>query len=155
MTAASDPFDLERFVGAQDAVIEDALAELRSGRKTGHWIWFVFPQMAGLGSSPTSRFYAIDSLVEARAYLAHPVLGPRLLAAVDAVLSVRGGTAVDILGDVDARKLRSSATLFHRADPGEPRFPAVLERFFDGETDPATDRLLAQAAADREHGSER
>lgn len=138
-----DRFDLERFVRAQDDVYAGVLAELRAGRKTGHWIWFIFPQMAGLGRSPTSRFYAITSLEEARAYLAHPVLGPRLLACVDEVLaSPAGVSAVDIFGELDARKVQSSMTLFWRANPGEPRFAAMLERFYDGEPDAATDASL-------------
>lgn len=135
-----DAFDLERFVRAQDDVYAGALAELRSGHKTGHWIWFIFPQLLGLGRSPTSRFYAISSPGEARAYLAHPVLGPRLLACVDAVLAVRAGVAAeDIFGELDARKVQSSMTLFGRAAPDEPRYAAMLERFYDGAPDAATD----------------
>jgi uncharacterized protein (DUF1810 family) len=140
----SDPFDLDRFLAAQDrgGTYEAALAELRRGEKTGHWIWFVFPQVAGLGHSPTSRHYAIGSLAEAKAYLAHPVLGPRLRACARALLEVEGRSAVEILGDLDAHKLRSSMTLFHRADPGAEVFTAVLERYFGGVADPATDARL-------------
>src|SRR5688572_30698624 len=114
------PFDLDRFVAAQEGVYRSALDELRAGRKTGHWMWFVFPQVAGLGSSDMSRRYAIGSLAEARAYLAHPILGARLRECARALLAVRGRGAEAILGDIDARKLRSSMTLFHRADPDDP-----------------------------------
>lgn len=146
MPAASD---LQRFVDAQDAggTYERALAELRAGRKTSHWMWFVFPQLAGLGRSETARRYAIASLAEARAYLAHPLLGPRLRAAGAALLdgadAVGAPDAVAVLGSVDALKLRSSMTLFARAAPEEPLFTHLLERFNDGEPDPATLALLA------------
>ena len=136
--------DLGRFVSAQAGVYEGALLELRRGRKTGHWIWFIFPQVAGLGSSEMSRYYAIGSLDEARAYLAHPVLGPRLLACAAAVLAVSGRSAAEILGSVDAVKLRSSMTLFQRAAPDEPVFGRVLDRYFDGIADPATDEQLSR-----------
>lgn len=139
-----DPFDLERFTRAQAEAFDDALAELRAGRKTGHWIWFVFPQLLGLGRSPTSRFYAIGGIEEARAYLAHPILGPRLVACVDTLLAAPAGvTAVDILGDLDARKVQSSMTLFARAAPGDARFSAMLERFYGGAPDALTDETLA------------
>ena len=134
--------DLDRFVTAQAGVYHGALAELRRGRKTGHWIWFIFPQIAGLGSSKMSRYYAIGSLDEARAYLAHPILGPRLLGCAAAVMAVSGRSAVEILGSVDAVKLRSSMTLFHRAAPAQPAFAQVLDRYFDGLADPATDERL-------------
>jgi len=141
-----DPFDLTRFVEAQDAggTYARALAELRGGRKTSHWMWFVFPQIAGLGRSPTAARYAISGLDEARAYLAHPVLGPRLRECADALLSAgaAGRSAVEILGEVDALKLRSSMTLFARAAPDEPAFVAVLERFYGGVADPETERRL-------------
>src|SRR6201994_4593576 len=109
-----DPYDLERFVAAQDSgsVFDTALAELRRGRKTSHWIWFVFPQIAGLGQSPTSRRYAISSLAEAQAYLAHPVLGPRLIECATVVRDLPGRSADEIFGGIDAIKLRSSMTLF-------------------------------------------
>lgn len=142
MDGAPDRFDLDRFLAAQEGVHEGALRELRSGRKTGHWIWFVFPQVAGLGRSEISRHYAIRSLGEARAYLGHPVLGPRLREASAAILGVPMLTAEEVLGPLDAMKLRSSMTLFHRADPDEPVFRAVLDRFFAGRPDEATDRLL-------------
>ncbi|MBX6749552.1 MAG: DUF1810 domain-containing protein [Micromonosporaceae bacterium] len=139
---AADPYDLARFVAAQEGVYASALAELRRGRKTGHWMWFIFPQFAGLGFSLMSQRYAIRSLDEARAYLAHPVLGPRLRECAQAVADVSGKTADQILGPIDAMKLRSSMTLFHRADPTEPVFAAVLQKYFDGVPDEATDRRL-------------
>jgi len=133
--------DLSRFMSAQAAVYPEALAELKEGRKRTHWMWFVFPQIAGLGVSPTARRYAIRSLDEARAYLAHPVLGPRLEECARAVLGVDGKTAEDIFGYPDDLKLRSSMTLFARAanDPGV--FQAVLDRYYDG-PDPKTLDLL-------------
>ncbi len=135
-------FDLERFVRAQATVWDDVLAELRLGRKTSHWMWFVFPQIAGLGRSETARHYAIGSLDEARAYLAHPDLGPRLRECAGLLLSVDGRTADGIFGPIDALKLRSSMTLFLRADPDEPLFGRVLDRFYGGAPDEATDALL-------------
>ncbi|HEY0373688.1 MAG TPA: DUF1810 domain-containing protein [Amnibacterium sp.] len=140
----SDAFDLERFVTAQDeaGTFDTALAELTAGRKTTHWMWFVLPQVAGLGSSPTARRYAIRSLDEARAYLAHPVLGPRLLETARILASGPAPDAEALLGPIDARKLRSSMTLFARAAPGEPAFAAVLDRYFGGAADPATDERL-------------
>ncbi len=141
-------FDLERFVAAQDAhdTYANALAELRAGRKTSHWMWFVFPQVAGLGRSPTAQRYAIADVGEARAYLAHPVLGPRLRESVEAMLGHAGAaSAFDVLGGIDAMKLRSSMTLFARAaaapEDAAP-FRAVLSAFYDGEEDEATLRLL-------------
>jgi uncharacterized protein (DUF1810 family) len=139
-----DRHDLQRFVAAQDegGTYERALAELRAGRKASHWMWFVFPQLAGLGRSPMARRYAIASLEEARAYLEHPVLGARLRECAGALLEVEGRTAEQIMGGIDAVKLRSSMTLFERADPAEPVFPAVLDRYYSGERDEATRRLL-------------
>ena len=134
--------DLDRFVRAQAPVYDEVLAELRQGRKTSHWMWFVFPQVAGLGRSEAARYYAIGSLDEARAYLAHPVLGPRLRECGALLLAVEGHTAESILGSIDALKLRSSMTLFLRADPDEPLFRRVLDRFFGGVADAATDSLL-------------
>jgi uncharacterized protein (DUF1810 family) len=141
----SGGFDLERFVRAQDegGTYDGALAELRAGRKTSHWMWFVFPQLDGLGRSPTARAYAIRSLAEARAYLEHPVLGPRLRESAAALLDLETDSAAAVLGDVDTLKLRSSATLFARADPAEPAFPALLEKFYGDEPDAATDDLLS------------
>jgi uncharacterized protein (DUF1810 family) len=139
-----DPYDLRRFVAAQDAggTYEQAVAELRRGRKTSHWMWFVFPQIAGLGHSPAARMYAVSSLLEARAYLAHPVLGPRLIESATVVAQTQGRTAEQIFGGIDALKLRSCATLFLRADPEEPVFGQVLARYFDGLPDPATDQRI-------------
>jgi uncharacterized protein (DUF1810 family) len=142
--AAADPFDLERFVRAQDAgeTHAAALDELRAGRKTSHWIWFVFPQIDGLGRSPTARRFAITGRAEAEAYLAHPVLGPRLRAAVDAVLGLTGTAAEEVLGPVDAQKLRSSMTLFARVAADPTPFQDVLDHWYGGRTDDATDALL-------------
>lgn len=139
-----DPHRLQRFVDAQDqgGIYQRALAELRAGRKTSHWIWFVFPQVAGLGRSPMAEEYAIFSLDEARAYLAHPVLGPRLRESAAALLPHAGTPPTAILGEIDAIKLRSSMTLFARADPNEPIFGEVLDVFYDGVPDPATERAI-------------
>jgi uncharacterized protein (DUF1810 family) len=142
---SEDRFGLQRFVDAQEdgAIYARALGELRDGRKRGHWIWFVFPQIAGLGSSPMSQAYAIGSLEEARAYLAHPLLGPRLRECCVALLAADPSQSADqILGGIDAIKIRSSMTLFSRADPEEPTFSAVLARFYRGEPDPETTRRL-------------
>ncbi|UQU61479.1 DUF1810 domain-containing protein [Couchioplanes caeruleus] len=132
--------ELERFVQAQDSTYDRALAELRAGRKSSHWMWFVFPQIAGLGSSSTAQRYAIQDLAEARAYLAHPVLGPRLTECAEALLAVEGRTAEQILGYPDDLKLRSSMTLFAEAAGQEQAglFRQVLDRYYDGEPDPAT-----------------
>ena len=140
-------FDLERFVSAQSRAYDDALAELRRGRKTGHWIWFVFPQLAGLGRSAMSELYAIRSLDEAVAYLDQPVLGARLRECAAALLVHRGRTAESILAEFDARKVRSSMTLFHRAAPDERVFVDVLDAFYAGVPDAATDRLLGTTSA--------
>jgi uncharacterized protein (DUF1810 family) len=139
-----DPFDLERFMAAQDVggTYARATAELRRGQKISHWMWFVFPQIAGLGQSPTSRKYAISSLEEARAYLRHPVLGPRLTECARLLTEVRDRTAEQIFGGLDAQKLRSSMTLFWRAGPGEPLFGQVISQYFGGVPDSATDQLL-------------
>jgi uncharacterized protein (DUF1810 family) len=141
---AEDPYDLERFVAAQDAggTYDRAAAELRAGRKATHWMWFVFPQIAGLGYSPASRTYAISSLDEARAYLAHPVLGPRLVECADILTRVPGRTAEQVFGEVDAMKLCSSMTLFMRAAPDEPVFRQVLDQYFGGIPDPATEQRI-------------
>jgi uncharacterized protein (DUF1810 family) len=137
--------DLEHFVAAQDGVYPSAVAELRAGRKTSHWMWFVFPQLAGLGRSEMSRRYAIRSLDEARAYLSHPVLGPRLRECAHILLAAPTTSAEAIFGSVDAVKLRSSMTLFMRAAPSEALFAQVLERFFGGSADSATDEILRRA----------
>jgi uncharacterized protein (DUF1810 family) len=140
----ADSYNLERFVAAQDArhTYVRAVEELRRGRKTSHWMWFVFPQIAGLGFSEMSRRYAISSLAEAHAYLRHPVLGPRLVECAGIVASTHGSSAEQIFGGIDAQKLRSSMTLFLRANPDEPSFRQVLDRYFEGEPDPATDARL-------------
>ena len=135
-------YDLERFITAQEGMYPGVVSELRAGRKTGHWMWFVFPQVAGLGMSEMSRRYAIGSLSEAVAYLEHPVLGPRLRECAGIVLGTHGRSAEDIFGGIDATQLRSSMTLFHRAAPDEAVFREVLDRFFGGVADPATDERL-------------
>jgi uncharacterized protein (DUF1810 family) len=141
----NDPDELIRFVTAQDAgeTYASAVAELRDGRKIGHWMWFVFPQIAGLGVSATSRRYAISSLEEARRYLAHPILGPRLEECTRILTELSRRTANDIFGSVDAMKLRSSMTLFARAAPENSSFREVLDRYFGGLADEATDARLA------------
>jgi uncharacterized protein (DUF1810 family) len=138
----ADHYRLQRFVDAQEGVHDRALAELRAGRKTSHWMWFVFPQVAGLGSSAMAKRYAIGSLEEARAYLDHPVLGPRLIECVEAVLSHSDLTALEILGSPDDVKLRSSMTLFALAASPEAPFQRVLDAFFEGEMDTRTVDLL-------------
>lgn len=138
----TDLFDLERFVAAQQPVIEDAMAELKAGRKTSHWMWFVFPQVRGLGFSPTSKRYAISSLVEAKAYLAHPLLGQRLVECTRLVLATEGRGVHEIFGSPDDLKFRSSMTLFAAADPSEPVFRQALDRWFGGAPDRKTMELL-------------
>ena len=142
LVTGNDPFDLNRFVEAQAPTYGRALGEIRRGRKTSHWMWFVFPQVAGLGVSPMSRRYAIGSLDEARAFLAHPVLGRRYRESVAALQDLVGTTAAAVFGDVDAAKLRSSLTLFATAAPDERLFAAALERWFDGQADERTLGLL-------------
>jgi uncharacterized protein (DUF1810 family) len=139
-----DPYDLQRFVTAQDSggTYHRAAAELRGGRKTSHWMWFVFPQIAGLGYSPVSRTYAISSVQEARAYLAHPVLGPRLVECAAILTGLRGRSAEQVFGELDAQKLQSSMTLFMHAAPGEPVFRQVLEEYFGGVPDSATEQRI-------------
>lgn len=141
---AEDPYDLRRFVDAQDAggIYDRAAGELRAGRKASHWMWFVFPQIAGLGYSPVSRRYAITSLDEARAYLAHPVLGARLVECATILTGLTGRSAEQIFGAVDALKLRSSMTLFMHADPGQPVFRRVLDQYFGGVPDPTTETRI-------------
>ncbi|MBV9601751.1 MAG: DUF1810 domain-containing protein [Chloroflexi bacterium] len=142
----ADSFDLERFVDAQNAsdTYARAVQELRRGRKTSHWMWFIFPQVAGLGFSEMSRTYAIASLAEAQAYLRHAVLGPRLIECAGLVLAADAGSAEQIFGGIDAQKLRSSMTLFHRAGPEQAVFSQVLDRYFDGVPDAATDARLTR-----------
>ena len=139
----SDPFDLERFIRAQEGVFDTALAELRSGRKESHWMWFVFPQLAGLGRSATAQYFGIGSRDEARVYVAHPVLGPRLRLAVHSLEAWAGKrSAEQILGAVDAMKLHSSLTLFDLVEPAGP-FGTALAKFY-GEPDPRTLALMQQ-----------
>ena len=138
-----DRFNLQRFVDAQARVYEEVRRELRAGRKESHWMWFVFPQIAGLGQSPTSIRFAIASLEEARAYLAHPVLGPRLRECAKLALDVEGKTARQIFGPIDEMKFRSSMTLFMTAAPDEPLFSRCLEKYFGGRPDPATLEILS------------
>ncbi len=138
----SDPYDLKRFILAQAPLYEQALAELRAGRKRTHWMWFIFPQLAGLGTSELARRYAIRDLDEARAYLAHPLLGARLQACAEALLAIEGRSAREILGRPDNLKLRSSATLFACLSPQDSVFHRLLERYFAGIPDPLTLALL-------------
>ncbi|MGO9029030.1 MAG: DUF1810 domain-containing protein [Acidimicrobiales bacterium] len=144
MGSAGTPYDLERFVVAQDAgrTYDGAVTELRGGRKTGHWMWFVFPQIAGLGRSETSRRFALSSRQEAEAYRRHPVLGPRLVECAGIVADLEGRTAEQVFGAVDARKLHSSMTLFMRVDPDDPVFARVVDRYFDGRPDEATESRI-------------
>ena len=137
-----DPHGLDRFVAAQATVWDQVLRELAAGRKRTHWMWFIFPQLAGLGVSETARFYALRSLEEAAAYLAHPVLGARLREATALTLERAGATAHGVFGSPDDLKFRSCMTLFARAEPAEPLFEAALARFYGGAPDPATVRLL-------------
>ncbi|MEK6719881.1 MAG: DUF1810 domain-containing protein [Chloroflexota bacterium] len=137
-------YNLDRFLVAQQGAYDSVVAELRRGHKTGHWIWFVFPQVAGLGHSLMSQVFAIASLDEARAYLDHPVLGARLRECAGIVLATTGRTAVEIFGSLDALKVRSCMTLFHRAAPDEQVFAEVLTRFYDGLPDEATDVRLGR-----------
>lgn len=134
----SDPHNLYRFVEAQDRVFERVLSELKSGFKRSHWMWFIFPQIRGLGSSPTAQIYAISSLDEAKAYLQHPVLGARLRECVRLVNAVAGRTCHEIFGSPDDLKFHSSMTLFALADPEEPLFAAALQKYCGGTYDPAT-----------------
>lgn len=139
--------DLSRFLEAQEPVLEQVTAELRAGRKRSHWMWFVFPQIAGLGRSATARFYALQDLQEARAYLAQPVLGARLRTCIRLLLAHAGRPAAEILGEIDAAKLRSCLTLFLQAarDPADRElFQAALDAFHDGRQDAATLRILAE-----------
>jgi uncharacterized protein (DUF1810 family) len=137
-----DPFNLDRFIHAQDGDYARALAEIRSGRKSSHWMWYVFPQLAGLGRSSISRLYAITGRDEAAAYLQHPVLGPRLHEIAKAVMAVDGRSAHDILGSPDDLKLHSSATLFAAVSPEGSVFHQLIARYFGGRRDEATLRLL-------------
>ena len=138
----TDPYDLDRFVRAQEHDYASALAEIRSGRKRSHWMWYVFPQFDGLGVSETSRRYAIRSEAEAEAYLRHPILGSRLLEIAEAAAAIDGRSAREVFGSPDDMKLRSCATLFARVSPAGSVFERLLARYFDGQPDAATLRLL-------------
>jgi uncharacterized protein (DUF1810 family) len=144
-----DPHDLVRFVEAQESTYLTALGELRSGRKRSHWMWFVLPQLDGLGSSPLARKYAIRSLAEAEAYLQHPVLGPRLLECCEAVVALEGRTAAAIFGFPDDLKLRSCATLFAAVSPAGSVFERVLAKYFGGAADEQTLRRIDREQASR------
>ncbi len=139
-----DPFDLARFVAAQAGSYARALGELKAGRKTTHWMWFIFPQVAGLGTSSMAQKYAIGSRAEAEAYLAHPVLGPRLIECAQALLSVTGRTASEIMGSPDDLKLRSSMTLFRAIAGSALPFQIVLDRYYAGQPDERTLEILAR-----------
>jgi uncharacterized protein (DUF1810 family) len=139
-----DPFDLIRFVRAQEGTYDQALSELKLGRKRSHWIWWIFPQLDGLGFSPITKRFSIKSEDEARAYLAHPILGPRLIECAEAIVSVEGKSARDILGSPDDLKLKSCATLFAQVSAPGSVFEQILEKFYSGERDPATLGLLTR-----------
>lgn len=136
--ATDDPYNLQRFLDAQESVIAGVMAELKQGRKLGHWIWFIFPQLKGLGHSANSEFFGITSLSEAAAYLQHPLLGPRLVECTQLVNAVKRRSAQDIFGEIDAMKFRSSMTLFAKAAPDKQIFLAALQKYFAGEFDPLT-----------------
>jgi uncharacterized protein (DUF1810 family) len=142
--AAEDPYDLERFVTAQRSRYDQALSEISAGRKRSHWMWYIFPQLEGLGSSPTAELYSIGSLEEAAAYLRHPVLGPRLIECAEAALAVPGASAHDIFGSPDDWKLRSSATLFALVSPSGSIFHQLLDKYFGGDQDQRTLHLLGR-----------
>jgi uncharacterized protein (DUF1810 family) len=139
-----DRFHLQRFVDAQQPVYAAVLSELRSGRKRSHWMWFIFPQVSGLGHSETSRTFGVSSLDEAAAYLAHPTLGPRLRECAMIVAGIDGRSIDEIFGHPDDLKFHSSMTLFARAAPREPIFAACLQKYFGGEPDPQTLALLSR-----------
>lgn len=142
-----DPFDLARFLAAQDPIYADALGEIRAGNKRSHWMWFVFPQASGLGTSHTARHYAIRSVAEARAYLAHPTLGHRLRQCAETLLRIKGTSVSEIFGYPDDVKLRSSMTLFASVAEEDSVFDEVLKRYFGGKRDPLTLRFIERDAA--------
>jgi uncharacterized protein (DUF1810 family) len=149
MPPHDDPFNLGRFVAAQDKVIDDVRRELRGGRKTSHWMWFVFPQFAGLGLSPTADFYAIHSLDEARAFLAHPLLGARLRECAALANAIQGGDPMRVFGDPDRLKFRSCMTLFALASPQDAVFSQALRKYYGAEGDPLTRAKISSSLADR------
>jgi uncharacterized protein (DUF1810 family) len=142
----NDPHDLNRFVKAQEAVFENVLTELGNGQKKSHWMWFIFPQIEGLGYSEISRYYSIKSMQEAREYLNHPILGPRLLKCTETVLALNGKAASEIFGSPDDMKFKSSMTLFACATESDSLFAQTLEKYFDGERDKKTEFLLGLRA---------
>ncbi|HLH52425.1 MAG TPA: DUF1810 domain-containing protein [Verrucomicrobiae bacterium] len=144
VTGPNDRFDLNRFIQAQEEVYPRALAELKLGRKRSHWMWFIFPQLDGLGHSSTARFYAIKSKAEAKAYLDHSLLGKRLMECAEALLKIQGKSAAEIFGYPDDLKLRSSMTLFASVSRGDSVFSRVLDQYFEGEPDQKTLELLQQ-----------
>jgi uncharacterized protein (DUF1810 family) len=139
-----DPYNLQRFLEAQDPVFEEVCSELRSGRKRSHWMWFIFPQIKGLGHSSMATFYAISGLQEATAYLQHPILGPRLVECCELVTAIRGRSIEEVLGQLDSLKFQSSITLFGQAAPENQAFQAALQKYFEGKSDLATLRMLSQ-----------
>jgi uncharacterized protein (DUF1810 family) len=147
--AKNDPFDLDRFVEAQSSAYDTAIGELRSGRKRSHWIWYVLPQVRGLGASQLSTKYGLQSLAEAQAYLAHPVLGSRLRECVRTLNALPGNDAVAVLGGIDALKLRSCLTVFAQASEKESLFREALDKYFSGEPDEATLSLLGRTSRSR------
>ena len=140
---AQQPYDLQRFIDAQQPVFDRVIAELKQGRKRGHWIWFIFPQLKGLGHSSNSEFFGISSLQEAAAYVQHPVLGPRLVQCTELVNSVEGSSAEDIFGEIDAMKFRSSMTLFAKAAPDNRIFAEAIRKYFGGRLDGLTINRVA------------
>jgi uncharacterized protein (DUF1810 family) len=142
--ADNDPYSLSRFINAQETIFEVVLAELRSGQKRSHWMWYIFPQIEGLGHSPTSRYYAIKSLDEAREYLNHPILGSRLVECAEILLGIEGRTAAEIFGFPDDLKFRSCMTMFSWAAKANSIFDRVLEKYFDGKPDKETLKLLGR-----------
>jgi len=151
----SDPHDLQRFVDAQEPSYAEALREIRAGRKRSHWMWYVFPQIAGLGNSQVSARYAIRSKNEARAYLAHAILGPRLIECAEAVLALNNRSARDIFGSPDDLKLRSCATLFAQVTPPESVFERLLDKYYSSEPDPKTLSLLESISLTDQDGNDR
>jgi uncharacterized protein (DUF1810 family) len=144
LNESNDRFNLTRFIAAQEHAYDTALAEVTQGRKRSHWMWYIFPQLRGLGFSPTAQLYGISGSEEARAYLAHPVLGPRLIAICEAALAIEGCSATEIFGKPDDMKLRSCATLFAQISALNSVFHMLLEKYFGGEEDPHTLELLSQ-----------
>ena len=146
-SAVADPYELTRFVQAQERDYEQAMSEIRSGQKRSHWMWYIFPQFDGLGSSATARHYAIKSLAEAEAYLRHGVLGPRLLESARAAVALEARSASEVFGSPDDMKLRSSATLFASVSPAGSVFEQLIDKYFGGERDEKTIRLLGRGSA--------